>query len=302
MNKKKIEIIIGIAILLVVLTIGILYIIDLNRMKNNEPVFFSTWGFKYNPTIKDVKEDLAKKDTNEHTFLGKVINSIGIYETICWAVEVPGDIQITIEPLEGEEIRKSSDKIVTYLKEYDGNNYEAGTIVKVTYTGEILETYHTQVNCTKIEEVKNYTIEMYKKILDDLINQDSAINEDAKFIAIDFTKFLAYHKDRHDGGSQLRSLSPNEKKELLEYCKKYNENVIEATMEELKEKGYFDQKNLYLQGILITATDIEKIEFDKAVLSLEKYRGGLAAVFPKYELTLVDNDYWDLKVLSMAIS
>ena len=299
MNKKKIGIIIGIAILLVVLTIGILYIIDLNRMKNNEPVFFSTWGFKYNPTIK---KDLAKKDTNEHTFLGKVINSIGIYETICWAVEVPGDIQITIEPLEGEEIRKSSDKIVTYLKEYDGNNYEAGTIVKVTYTGEILETYHTQVNCTKIEEVKNYTIEMYKKILDDLINQDLAINEDAKFIAIDFTKFLAYHKDKHNGGSQLRSLSPNEKKALLEYCKKYNENVIEATMEELKEKGYFDQKNLYLQGILITATDIEKIEFDKAVLSLEKYRGGLAAVFPKYELTLVDNDYWDLKVLSMAIS
>ena len=299
MNKKKIGIIIGIAILLVVLTIGTLYIIDLNRMKNNEPVFFSTWGFKYNPTIK---EDLAKKDTNEHTFLGKVINSIGIYETICWGVEVPGDIQITIEPLEGEEIRKSSDKIVTYLKEYDGNNYEAGTIVKVTYTGEILETYHTQVNCTKIEEVKNYTIEMYKKILDDLINQDSAINEDAKFIAIDFTKFLAYHKDKHNGGSQLRSLSPNEKKALLEYCKKYNENVIEATMEELKEKGYFDQKNLYLQGILITATDIEKIEFDKTVLSLEKYRGGLAAVFPKYELTLVDNDYWDLKVLSMAIS
>ncbi len=299
MNKKKIGIIIGIAILLVVLTIGTLYIIDLNRMKNNEQVFFSTWGFKYNPTIK---KDLAKKDTNEHTFLGKVINSIGIYETICWAVEVPGDIQITIEPLEGEEIRKSSDKIVTYLKEYDGNNYEAGTIVKVTYTGEILETYHTQVNCTKIEEVKNYTIEMYKKILDDLINQDSAINEDAKFIAIDFTKFLAYHKDKHNGGSQLRSLSPNEKKALLEYCKKYNENVIEATMEELKEKGYFDQKNLYLQGILITATDIEKIEFDKAVLSLEKYRGGLAAVFPKYELTLVDNDYWDLKVLSMAIS
>ena len=302
MNKKKIEIIIGIAILLVVLTIGILYIIDLNRMKNNEPVFFSTWGFKYNPTIKDVKEDLAKKDTNEHTFLGKVINSIGIYETICWAVEVPGDIQITIEPLEGEEIRKSSDKIVTYLKEYDGNNYEAGTIVKVTYTGEVLKSDPPQVNYTKIEEVKNYTVEMYKKILDDLINQDSAINEGAKFIAIDFTKFLAYHKDEYDGSTQLRNLSPNEKKALLEYCKKYNENVIEVTMEELKEKGYFDQKNLYLQGILITATDIEKIEFDKAVLSLEKYRGGLAAVFPKYELTLVDNDYWDLKVLSMAIS
>lgn len=73
-------------------------------------------------------------------------------------------------------------------------------------------------------------------------------------------------------------------------------------MEELKEKGYFDQKNLYLQGILITATDIERVEFDKALLSFEKYRGGLAAVFPKYELTLVDNGYWNLEILSMAIS
>lgn len=297
MNKKKVKIIIRIIILLIVLVLTILYIIDLNKMKNNEPVFFSTWGAKYAPIMEN-----KETKTEEYTFLGKVIDNLGIYEEENWISGVPGNIQITIEPLESEAIKKSSDKIVIYLKEYDGNNYEVGTIVKVTYTGKVQETYPAQVNCIKIEEVKNYTVEMYKKILDDLINQDSAINEDAEFIAIDFTKFLAYHKDRHDGGSQLRSLSPNEKKELLEYCKKYNENVIEATMEELKEKGYFDQKNLYLQGILITATDIEKIEFDKAVLSLEKYRGGLAAVFPEYELTLVDNDYWELKVLSMAIS
>ena len=73
-------------------------------------------------------------------------------------------------------------------------------------------------------------------------------------------------------------------------------------MEELKEKGYFNEKNMYLQGILITVTNTEKVEFDKAILSLQKYRGGLAAVFPKYELTLVDNDYWTLQILDMAIS
>lgn len=227
---------------------------------------------------------------------------MGIYEEVSWEKSVPGSIQITIEPLEGEEIRKSTDKIVIYLKEYDGNNYEAGTIVKVTYTGEVLKSDPPQVNYTKIEEVKNYTVEMYKKILDDLINQDSAINKGAKFIAIDFTNFLAYHKDGNDGSSQLRNLSTNEKNQLLDYCKKYNENVIEATMEELKENGYFNEKNMYLQGILITVTNTEKVEFDKAILSLQKYRGGLAAVFPKYELTLVDNDYWNLQILDMAIS
>lgn len=295
MNKKKI--IVGIFILVIVAIVGTLYIIDLNRMKNDEPVFFSTWGYKYAPSIK--KEETK---TNEYTFLGRVIDTLGIYEEVSWVKDVPGSIQITIEPLEGEEIRKTTDKIVIYLKEYDGNNYEAGTIVKVTYTGEVLKSDPPQVNYTKIEEVKNYTVEMYKKILEDLINQDSAINEGAKFIAIDFTNFLAYHKDGNDGSSQLRNLSTNEKNQLLDYCKKYNENVIEATMEELKEKGYFNEKNMYLQGILITVTNTEKVEFDKAILSLQKYRGGLAAVFPKYELTLVDNDYWTLQILDMAIS
>ena len=295
MNKKKI--IVGIFILVIVAIVGTLYIIDLNRMKNDEPVFFSTWGYKYAPSIK--KEETK---TNEYTFLGRVIDTLGIYEEVSWVKDVPGSIQITIEPLEGEEIRKTTDKIVIYLKEYDGNNYEAGTIVKVTYTGEVLKSDPPQVNYTKIEEVKNYIVEMYKKILDDLINQDSAINEDAKFIAIDFTNFLAYHKDRYDGSSQLRNLSTNEKNQLLDYCKKYNENVIEATMEELKEKGYFNEKNMYLQGILITVTNTEKVEFDKAILSLQKYRGGLAAVFLKYELTLVNNDYWNLQILDMAIS
>lgn len=295
MNKKKI--IVGIFILVIVAIVGTLYIIDLNRMKNDEPVFFSTWGYKYAPSIK--KEETK---TKEYTFLGRVVDTLGIYEEVSWVKDVPGSIQITIEPLEGEEIRKTTDKIVIYLKEYDGNNYEAGTIVKVTYTGEVLKSDPPQVNYTKIEEVKNYTVEMYKKILEDLINQDSAINEGAKFIAIDFTNFLAYHKDGNDGSSQLRNLSTNEKNQLLDYCKKYNENVIEATMEELKEKGYFNEKNMYLQGILITVTNTEKVEFDKAILSLQKYRGGLAAVFPKYELTLVDNDYWTLQILDMAIS
>lgn len=293
MNKKKI--IVGIFILVIVAIVGTLYIIDLNRMKNDEPVFFSTWGYKYAPSIK-------KEETNEYTFLGRVVDTLEIYEEVSWVKDVPGSIQITIEPLEGEEIRKTTDKIVIYLKEYDGNNYEAGTIVKVTYTGEVLKSDPPQVNYTKIEEVKNYTVEMYKKILDDLLNQDSAINEGAKFIAIDFTNFLAYHKDGNDGSSQLRNLSTNEKNQLLDYCKKYNENVIDATMEELKEKGYFNEKNMYLQGILITVTNTEKVEFDKAILSLQKYRGGLAAVFPKYELTLVDNDYWNLQILDMAIS
>ncbi len=40
-----------IIISLVLLTLAVLFIIDITRMRNNEPVFFSTWGFKYAPPV-----------------------------------------------------------------------------------------------------------------------------------------------------------------------------------------------------------------------------------------------------------
>ena len=48
--KKTLKILI--CVIVVILSIlGILYLIDMNRIKNNEPVFFSTWGQKYAPPV-----------------------------------------------------------------------------------------------------------------------------------------------------------------------------------------------------------------------------------------------------------
>ena len=89
--KKFTKIILAILII-VAIVIGIMFLIDLNRMKNSKPVLFNTWGRKYAPTTKvntklnivtsledeitsntawcgtfnliwnDLKNDLAKKD------------------------------------------------------------------------------------------------------------------------------------------------------------------------------------------------------------------------------------------------
>ena len=64
-----------------------------------------------------------EKNGNEYgyeTFYGKVVDTLGIYEEVNWAEPIPGSIQITIEPTESDPIRNSADKIVVYLKEYDG--------------------------------------------------------------------------------------------------------------------------------------------------------------------------------------
>lgn len=235
------------------------------------------------------------------TFYGKVVDTLGIYEEVNWVEPIPGSIQITIEPTENAPIRNSADKIVVYLKEYDGNSYEIGTRVKVAYTGIIRETYPAQVDAIKVTELENKTVSMYKKILEDLMKQDDALNTDAKFIAIDFENFLAYHKERQ-GGESYRSLSPNEKKALLEYCKQYNDNVIEANFKQLKEQGYFNEETMSLDGILISVEKTETIKEDKAIITMQKYRSALGAIWPKYEMKLKNDYYWELNILSTVIS
>ncbi len=68
-NKKikRIKLIYKLFIIFIILTLlslSIVFEIDITRMRNNEPVFFSTWGFKYAPpvNIDDVNiENVIKK-------------------------------------------------------------------------------------------------------------------------------------------------------------------------------------------------------------------------------------------------
>ena len=50
--KKSTKIILLILVI-IILTLGAMYLIDLNRMKDNKPVVFSTWGRKYAPPEED---------------------------------------------------------------------------------------------------------------------------------------------------------------------------------------------------------------------------------------------------------
>ena len=49
----------SIVYLVIVIIIATLFFTDLNRMRHNKPVVFSTWGFSYSPPI-DIQENLIK--------------------------------------------------------------------------------------------------------------------------------------------------------------------------------------------------------------------------------------------------
>jgi hypothetical protein len=112
---------------------------------------------------------------------------------------------------------------------------------------------------------KEHLGEIYSIALDSIMENEAALSSDMEFIAIDMSNF--------DG------LVEKDKKEILNFFKdKYKVEVIDATFDELKEKGYYNSDTMALEGVLLR---IEKIDFkfNKNVLfEGSKYRSGKGAI------------------------
>lgn len=285
-NIFRIVILILVALLIVLATV---YSIDRYRMKNNQPVLFSTWGYDYaSPeTLYPNGNKNNNSNIEENYFYGKVIESTLSY--------------IIVEPNEGEEIRKAADKISIGLGKYNDAIYMVGTNVKVTYSGYIMETYPAKINVSKIELVSKLEL-MYETIIDDIMKQDEALNNNAEYISIDIDSFVTT-EDIGKGiiHNKYLGLNDNEKDTILRYCKKYHSDIKDYSIQELKENGLFNEEEVRIDGILIYVESIEKITENNAIMTVAKYRSGLGAIFPKYKLTY-KNGNWNIEVLQMAIS
>lgn len=94
---------------------------------------------------------------------------------------------------------------------------------------------------------------------------DKALNSNMEFIAIDMSNF--------------EEVNEKEKKVILNYFEdKYKVEVMDATMEELEEKGYYNPDTMALEGVLLR---IEKVDFkfNKNVLfEGSKFKSGKGAI------------------------
>ena len=69
-------------------------------------------------------------------------------------IEISGNT-VVVEPLEGEDILHSADRITFSNNDLDEINASAGDIVNILYTGEVAESYPAQVNAV------SWTAEFY---------------------------------------------------------------------------------------------------------------------------------------------
>lgn len=198
MNKR----ILIILIVLLVVMIEALFLTNFKSIKQGE-------------NIREIKEQ--KTFEMDSSFYGKVIESRTNY--------------IIVEPDETEEERKSADKISINLGENNDALYYVGTRVKITYTGEIMESYPAQVKAVKIEikSADKFELKIGKNTVNEKIK---------KIIDADKTELFDYNVYEYncDINIDVDGEEMSLKEALLKYPNLANEIIVQANYDLSNEK------------------------------------------------------------------
>lgn len=130
--------------------------------------------------------------------------------------------------------------------------------------------YSMDINNVCINSSDAYTL--YHKVIDSLISGGVG----SEYLSLDLNSFKLlddYYKDL-----------------LVEYCQKYNKNVLTYSYEELKEMGYTKENELDLKGHLISVNNFSKFN-NKIVFEIGLYHASLGAKGFGYQATFKYNNW-----------
>lgn len=209
------------------------------------------------------------------------------YDTaILEATVIEHDEGLLVTPVVGSSELLSADRIfvnVRTLDELNDHQYEVGDLLRITYDGMIAESYPAQIWASKIEHIgRNILIDGYLEIIDDIYQEDSALNDNITMIALDT--------------SQCKALMPVEKEILIDSLKaKYSLETIEASYNDLVDMGLIDEEELYFtEGILIEIKDFKYKEGSNILSAkISKWRSGKGAIGWDLEASYKDGE-WEI--------
>ena len=135
--------------------------------------------------------------------------------------------------------------------------------------------------CNNSIEPKEYLGEIYSVALDAIMEQDKALSSDIEFIAIDMSNF--------------KDVDESDKEEILSYFKeKYKVDVMDATLNQITEKGLYNSETLVLDGVLLQIKNVDFKSNSNIFFEGSKYRSGDGAAGGECEIHLKDNK-WEVK-------
>ena len=122
------------------------------------------------------------------------------------------------------------------------------------------------------------TIGAYTTVIDQLYNEDMALNSEIKYIAVDTSLMI--------------NLSDEQKPVFLKELEKYGYTVLDMTFETLEQQGYIE--DLYFkEGILFKISD-EIIRGNSITMDVQKWRSGLGAIGYDDLVVKYNNGKWKI--------
>ena len=132
------------------------------------------------------------------------------------------------------------------------------------------------LGCTQPGEINK--VDAYTTAIDKLYQEDSGLNGDIKYIALDTSSII--------------NLDDSERQELLQALESYGFTVLDMTMEELEEEGYI--KDLFFEeGILFEIKD-ETMQGATITMDISKWRSGLGAIGYDGLIVKYKNGKWEI--------
>ncbi len=132
------------------------------------------------------------------------------------------------------------------------------------------------LGCTQVGEIDK--VDAYTTVIDKLYQEDSGLNGDIKYIALDTSSII--------------NLDDSEKQQLLQELEGHGFTVLDMTMEELEEEGYI--KNLFFEeGILFQIKD-EPMQGTSITMDISKWRSGLGAIGNDGLVVKYKNGKWEI--------
>ncbi|WP_419962316.1 peptide ABC transporter substrate-binding protein [Psychrobacillus sp. BM2] len=140
--------------------------------------------------------------------------------------------------------------------------------------------------CNTEIEPREHLGEIYSVALDSIMEQDEALNSDMEYIAIDMSNF--------------ENADESDKEEILSFFEeKYKVEVMDATLEQLKEKGLYNSDTMGLDGVLLKIVKVDFKSNNEIFFEGSKYRSGLGAVGVEGKVHYKDNN-WESKEVKMT--
>ncbi len=167
-----------------------------------------------------------------------------------------------------------------------------GRTVEITFDGAVAECYPaipSGITRIAVIETEPSPVALYLQVFDDLMEMDTALNEDIRYIGVDL--------------STVSNLSASERDAVCwRLGERYGAEPVAGTFDALCDAGYIDREALYWEDGVFLQIELTVAGEDALAFDAQKWRSGLGANFFEDCTARRTAAGWSYEVGAFAIS